>query len=133
MKIFKIGFTAIIGILAMGLTIAAEAGAFKGTKLIPPVTPGCYRQVTYLCPGDPTPKVLLPDIDCPIPPATPIVCPAPNNTVTDVVFKVPIPTPLGNCPTDPIICCFNIVRKTAPATGFTVTNFVCGAFTPARK
>lgn len=127
MKKFKTGFTAIIGALAIGFTIAAEAGAFKTDKLIPP-SAGCWRRVTILCPGSSVPQLLVPDIPCPPPP----ICSC--NRVTDVVLKVLIPTPIGNCPPAPIVCCYTVSPSSCVSgNGLSVTGFVCGTYTPARK
>ncbi len=60
MKRFKIGFAAIIAILAISVTVASYAGAFKATKAAPTAI-DCYTSVAYLpnSPSDCTTQALL--------------------------------------------------------------------------
>jgi hypothetical protein len=45
MKRFKIGFLAIVAILAMSFTIASTNGAFKNTKAAPAAATDCYSSI----------------------------------------------------------------------------------------
>lgn len=102
LRLFKNGFTAIIAIIAISMTIAAQAGAFNGTT-IAAAPAGCY----------------LPD-DVITKPATPShttesSVPVPQNPVpcTNIANgAIPVGDPLNDCARPPYpVCCYEVAEE----------------------
>lgn len=117
LKKLRIGFAAVIALLALTATVASHAGAFNN-KIAKAAAPnGCYDFVQNT--DTPTPVTLQS--------GQPSSTPLPANRVVNTLTLgsiVPNPTELGDCPPNPeVICCIQIANDR-------ITSFVFGDLQP---
>ena len=112
LKMIKNGFAAVIALLAITATIAAQAGVFEGTKAAPPT--GCYQAIIIA----PNTQVNLP-----------AECGEVDFCAIDVVGSSGSCAPNGN-----VSCCFVVdTEPSCPNDGIRVTEVRCGDFTADAK
>jgi hypothetical protein len=111
MKRFQIGFAAIIAILAISVTVASHAGAFKATKAAPAAI-DCFTNISYFDASCVAHPLVLNQIDCStLPPVNVAVSGTPTLPVDPTVACVPVASE--------VFCCAKIITNQAPLCGST--------------
>lgn len=114
-KILKSGFAAIIAILAISATIAAQAGAFDNTSLKPSAPVGCFPPSAITGGTLPSLSWTTGDPQCK------------NVTGTFCVSKDPAAVPIDcELPVENIICCYQLDDAGCTAGLFRVTSVCFG-------